>query len=143
MASRLNTYENQAKLSVALGVLGLLALAALAVLMRRNFDRATFYMTFNAESMFQPLVGLSILAGLLVGSVGFFVGLNSAGQRRNTKSSLAWKGFFLNAIAVTGILASAIFFYFTRNAVTPRQAGAAPNVRWVSTAPSAPAGLFG
>ncbi len=135
MASRLNTYENQAKLSVALGVVGLLALLALAVLMRRNFDGATFYMTFNAESMFQPLIGLGILAGLLTGSVGFFVGLNSAGQRRNTQSGLAWKGFFLNAIALTGILAAAIFFYFTRNAVMPRQATASPNVRLVSTAP--------
>jgi uncharacterized membrane protein len=118
VASKLNTYENQAKLSVLLGIVGFAALLSVIVMMRKNFDSATFYTTYNTESLWLPLFGGGLLVGLGVATVGFFIGLNSAGQRRNTQSSLAWKGFFLNAIVITCLLTAAIFFFFTRNSVT-------------------------
>jgi hypothetical protein len=129
VASKLNTYENQAKLSVVLGLVGSAALLGVIVMMRKNFDAATFYITYNTASLWLPLLGSGLLVGLLAGAAGFFVALNSAGQRRNIQSSLAWKGFFLNAIVITGLLAASIFFYFTRNSVTVEgKTAAAPTV---------------
>jgi hypothetical protein len=118
VASKLNTYENQAKLSVVLGIVGSAALLGVVVMMRKNFDVGTFYTTYNTRSLWLPLLGSGLLVGLGAGAAGFFMALNSAGQRRNTQSSLAWKGFFLNAIVITGLLAAGTFFYFTRNSVT-------------------------
>jgi hypothetical protein len=119
VAFKLKTYENQAKLSVGLALLGGLAIVGVLVLMFRNFDRAAFYVTYNPQGLWLPLVGGGLLVALAAGTVGFFVALNSAGQRRNTRSALAWQGFFLNAVIITVTLAAMAFFLFTRNALVP------------------------
>jgi hypothetical protein len=117
VALKLKTYEDQAKLSVALGVLGALAAAALVALLVWKFDHVTFFVTYNSQGPFLPIFGLGFLGGLATGVTGFFVGLHSAGQRRNTLSSLAWQGFFLNALVLTIVVSAAAFFFFTRNSV--------------------------
>ena len=118
MALKLKTYEDQAKLSLYLGVLAALVAAAVVALLARNFDRTTFYVTYNAQGTWLPLLGAGMLGGLIAGTVGFFVALNSAGQRRNTRSKLSWQAFFLNAVVITVLLATVAFFVFTRNAVS-------------------------
>ena len=118
MALKLKTYEDQAKLSVALGALGVLAAAAMIALLVWKFDHVTFFVTYNSQGPFLPILGLGLLGGLAAGVTGFFVGLHSAGQRRNTRSALAWQGFFLNAIVLTLVISAAAFFFFTRNSVS-------------------------
>jgi hypothetical protein len=123
LADRGNTvafksYEDQAKLSVGLAILGGLAALGVLILMCRNFDAASFYVTYNRKSLWLPLLAGGLLVGLGAGTVGFLVGLNSAGQRRNKRSGLSWQGFFLNALVLTVVLAAAIFFVFTRNPVS-------------------------
>ena len=118
MAFNLKSYENQAKLSVTLAVLGGIAALCVVALLARRFDRAAFFVTYNAEGVFLPVLAAGLLFAIAASTIGFFVALNSAGQRRNARSALSWKGFFLNALVITIVLAAALFFLFTRNAVT-------------------------
>jgi hypothetical protein len=120
VAFNLKSYENQAKLSVYLAVLGGLAALGVIGLMGRNFDRISFFVTYNPKGFWLPLVGTGLLLGLGAGTAGFFVGLHSAGQRRNPRSALSWKGFFLNALVIMIMLSAGIFFYFTRNAMVTK-----------------------
>lgn len=117
VAFNLKSYESQAKLSVFLAVLGGLAALGVIGLMGRNFDRGSFFVNYNPRGLWLPVLGAGLLVGLAAGVVGFFVGLHSAGQRRNPRSALSWKGFFLNAAVIIVMLCAGIFFYFTRNAV--------------------------
>ena len=119
MASKLKTYEAQSKLSFWLAVLGGLAALGVLTLMYRNFDRAAFYVTYNPHASWLMVFGAGLFVALASSTVGFFVALNSAGQRRNTRSALAWQAFFLNALIITITLCAAFFFLFTRNPLIP------------------------
>ncbi|MCK4341904.1 MAG: hypothetical protein KAY37_09305 [Phycisphaerae bacterium] len=115
------TYENQATLSIVLAAVGGVAFLLAAGLLWRNFtDFETFWVSFNPKSMYQPLLGLVLFIALAVGAVGFFIGLNSAGQRRNTRSRLSWLGFFLNAGVIALALCAGIFFVIARHPFIPR-----------------------
>lgn len=114
MALDLRKYEAQAKLSVALGAAGTLGILFALWLLCRNFDGQNFWVAYSTQSFYLPSLGLGLLVALLAGTVGFFVGLNSAGQRRNTRSRLAWQGFFLNAVVITAAVSAGIFFVLTR-----------------------------
>ena len=118
MALKLSKYEDQARLSVYLGMLGILAVLGAVVMMYTHFEATTFYVYFNPNKSFVMLLVLGLLGGLVVSVIGFFLGLNSAGQKRNTRSRLSWQGFFLNAIVITLLLSAAIFFVFTRYAIS-------------------------
>ncbi len=120
MALKLSSYEGQAKLSIALAVIGGLAALVAVGLVYRNFDRASFYVSYNPHSAWLPLVGLGLMTAVAAGAIGFFIALNSAGQRRNPLSALAWQAFFLNAIVLTVVLATAVFLVFTRNPIEVR-----------------------
>lgn len=120
MALKLSSYEGQAKLSVALGVIGGLAALAVVALVFRNFEATSFYVTYNPKGAWLPLVGLGMAVGMGAGGIGFFMALNSAGQRRNPLSALAWQAFFLNAVVLTVVIATAILLVFTRNPIDVR-----------------------
>ncbi len=120
MAFKVKTYEDQAKLSVWLAALGGLAILGVLFLMFRNFDPATFYVTYNPNGFWLPTLGVGLLVALAASMIGFFVALNSAGQRRNTRSVLSWQAFFLNAVIITVTLSAAAFFVFTRNPFAPK-----------------------
>lgn len=116
MASKQNTYEKQARLSIYLAAVGGAATLGVLYLLGRNFK--DFWIVYNPHSKWLPMLGGTIFIGLLAGVIGLFVGFNSAGQRRNTLSRLSWTGFFLSALVVVLILSASIFFFFTRYAVT-------------------------
>ncbi len=121
MALNLRRYENQAKLSVLLAALGGLAVIGVAVLLVWKFDGPTRYVRYNADGPFLPIFGLGLVGGLAAATVGFFVALNSAGQRRNPRSKLSWQGFFLNAAIIALLLCAGVFFYLTRNPIVLHQ----------------------
>lgn len=113
----LGTYENQARLSVALAVVGGVAgLAAIALLIR-NFDPQTKYVAYSRETLYLPLLGAALLFSLVAGVAGLGLGFNSAGQRRNERSRLSWLGFFLCAGVITIALCAGIFFVLTKYAM--------------------------
>lgn len=117
MALNLHKYENQARLSVAMAVVGLVGCVGAVALLVRNFNPADRFVYYGASSMYLPLLGVMLLVSLGGGAIGFFVGISSAGQRRNKAANVAWAGFFLSAAVITLALCAGIFFYFTRNAV--------------------------
>ncbi|MEW6252359.1 MAG: hypothetical protein AB1716_17105 [Planctomycetota bacterium] len=120
MTFKLSRYEDQAKLSFYLGLLGLAAVAGVMFLLFRNFDLTTFYVSYDPKRSFLPVLGAGMLVGLVAAGVGFFMSLNSAGQKRNTLSRLAWQAFFLNAIVITCLLSAGLFFMFTRYQVVAK-----------------------
>ena len=114
-----NTFENQAKLSVILAVVGGVGVLAAMVLLGRNFTNLqTFWVAYNPRTMWLPMLAAFLFLALSAGGAGFFIGLNSAGQRRNTRSRLAWIGFFASAGVLMLAVCAAIFFYFARYKVT-------------------------
>ena len=117
MALNLQKYENQAKLSVILAIVGgAAALAAIALLLR-NFDTGDRYVYYRATGLWFPALGASLAMALLTSTAAFFLGLASASKRRNTATGVSWTGFFLSAITITVTLSAALFFIFTRSPV--------------------------
>jgi len=111
------TFEQQARLSVILAAVGAVSWLGMVGLLLRNFTPQTFWVTYNPKSLYLPVLGLTLLVSLAASTAGFFIGLHSAGQRRNTRSGLSWLGFFLSAGMLTLTLCAALFFYFARNPV--------------------------
>ncbi len=117
MASKRNTYETQAVLSIWLGLVGGLAALAVVALLYRQFEVDNFWVPYGAHGKWLPMFGVALLLALAASAAGFIAGWNSAGQRRNKRSSLSWRGFFLNALVLTVTASAAVFFFFTRFAV--------------------------
>ncbi len=117
MAITKTTYEAQARLSVGLAIIGGLATLAGAYFILGRFDYQTFLVNYNPQGKRIIAIALSLLIGLAASGIGFFVGLNSAGQRLNKRNRLSWTGFFLSAAVVALTLSCGFFFYLTKNAV--------------------------
>lgn len=114
---RRDPYETQAKLGTLLAVVGLLSAAVLTVGVFWHFDFQDFIAPFRMPSLrFYGIAG-SALLGMACGAVGFFVSLNSAGQKRNELSGLAWKAFFANAFVLLVTLCVGVIFFFAKQAV--------------------------
>lgn len=116
----LNTYENQAWLSVGLAAVGALGMLGAIVLLARNADAnffQTYWINYSPKSSYLPSLAISLMVACVAAGIGFLVGWNSAGQKRNTRSQLAWLGFFLCAGVITLSLCTGLLFYVTRHAV--------------------------
>ncbi len=119
MAFKIKTYEDQAKLSMILATVGgFFALAALGGILK-NFDPSTGWVRYGTKSIFLPALGGCLMLALALATIGFFVALNSAGQRRNKRSRLSWTGFFLNAVVITFAVCVGAFFVITRHGMAP------------------------
>jgi len=119
VAFKIKTYEDQAKLSVILATVGgFFTVAALGGILR-NFDLSTGWVRYGTKSIFMPALGGCLVLALALAAIGFFVALNSAGQRRNKRSRLSWMGFFLNAFVIMFALCVGVFFAITRHGTAP------------------------
>jgi hypothetical protein len=119
VAFKIKTYEEQAKLSVILAAIGgFFALVALGGILR-NFDASTGWVRYGTKTIFMPALGGCLVLALALAAIGFFVGLNSAGQRRNKRSRLSWTGFFLNALVIVLALCVGAVFAITRHGMAP------------------------
>jgi len=119
VAFKIKTYEDQAKLSVILAAVGgFFTVAALGAILR-NFDAHTGWVQYGTKTVFLPALGGCLVLALALAAIGFFVALNSAGQRRNKRSRLSWTGFFLNALVIMFALCAGVFFFFTRHGIAP------------------------
>ncbi len=117
MAKKRPSHERQARLGAVLAVIGLACAAMLAVCVFWRFDFHEFAAIFRMGSpRFIALAG-SGLVGLVASTVGFFVSLASAGNKRNELAPLAWKAFFANAAALFVTLSLMIVFFFARQPV--------------------------
>jgi hypothetical protein len=108
----LRRYDTQAKVSVLVSALSCVTLLALTVFVFtidkgfRLIDKSQFVITYGP--MRKLLVLGSGACTLLLAVIGFGLGLNSAGERRNDKPTLSWIGFFLGA----GVLCLALILLF-------------------------------
>lgn len=112
------TYEKQGKLSVALGVLAAVSALAVAGLLARNYNREVGQIIYGAGGSYILLIAAGLGVALIAAGAGFFLGFNSAGQKRNTQSRLSWMAFFLNAAVIALVMALAVVFFLMRFELT-------------------------
>lgn len=97
-------HETQARAAGVFGVLAILCLAALAVVVFKNFSTEMMAINFNPRSslgkyrkfIVMGVTAVTIGIGLTAGLLGF----SSLGQKRNTKQGMSWLGLMLGAVAV-------------------------------------------
>lgn len=112
-----NPHETQARVSLLLAVVGGLSCVALMVLAFRRFEWSDFAVKYLEGSWRYYAVFIAGFVAAAASTVGFFVALHSAGQKRNELSGLAWKMFFLNAVVITLTLCTIAVFWFARDPV--------------------------
>lgn len=114
---RKNPYEVQAKVGLLLaGIAGLCALALIASVFR-SFDFNEFAALYVKKSLRFYIILGSFMIGGGASAIGFFVSLNSAGQKRNNLSNVAWIAFFVNAALIAVTLSVFVVFWFAKEAV--------------------------
>lgn len=110
--TKTNPHELQTKLGVIMAAVGTVCALVLCAGVLRRFSFTDFAAYYVAGSLrFYGILGAAFVAGV-ASTIGFFVSLNAAGQKRNRLSSLAWKMFFVNAVLITITLC--VFFVFWR-----------------------------
>jgi hypothetical protein len=102
----LRRFEDQARASVALGIVACVSLIFQAGMVFRHIDWGQKVILYGSSSR-RYLVMMTAALSILIGIAALGLGLNSAGQRRNEKPKLSWTGFFLGA----GVICLAIIFY--------------------------------
>ncbi|MBL8877689.1 MAG: hypothetical protein JNG88_01100 [Phycisphaerales bacterium] len=117
MAFSLKTYEDQAKFSVVLGAVATVAIVAALGLILQRFDWSAFMIPIKSKLRLVAILGGIGVAGLL-STAGFFVSLNTAGQKRNKNQSLSWTGFFFNAAILTLAACVGVVFMLTKISVS-------------------------
>jgi hypothetical protein len=106
----LRRYDTQARVSVLASVVSIVSLLGLSfvVLQNMNFTELVIY--------YGPARRLAVFGGtavtLLLAAIGFGMGLNSVGQRRNERQGLSWLGFFLGAGVLCLTLVVFALFHF-------------------------------
>jgi hypothetical protein len=114
MLSHLRRYDVQARYAFALVVLSLLPCALALWLGWRNFDAPMGRIIYGEHGRFVPGFAGCIFLSLAPAAVGFILGVNSAGQRRNDKSGRSWLAFFLGGTVISVDLILLIAFYMLR-----------------------------
>lgn len=117
MALSLKTYEDQARFSVLLGAVASVAVIAAIAMILQRFDWTAFMIPMKSKLRLVGVLAAIGVAGIL-SAIGFFVSLNTAGQKRNKNQSLSWTGFFFNAAVLTVAACLGIVFMMTKISVS-------------------------
>jgi hypothetical protein len=98
---KLRRYDVQATWAIASAAAAAAPFLAAAYLAVSRFDGVLGQIRYGAQGRFVPaFLGCVALSGMLA-ALGFVLGWNSAGQRRNDKSRRSWTGFFLGGLIAT------------------------------------------
>ena len=112
-----NPHELQAKWSLLLAIAAGLSTLVLILGVFRHFSFADFEAKYVKNSLrFYGIIATTLFS-LGASGIGFFVALNSAGQKRNPLSGLAWKTFFMHALIITVTLCIFLVFFFAKEEV--------------------------
>jgi len=98
---KLRRYDVQATWAIASAVAAAAPFFAAVYLAVSRFDGVLGQIRYGAQGRFVPVfLGCIALSGMLA-LLGFVLGWNSAGQRRNDHSRRSWTGFFLGGLIAT------------------------------------------
>jgi hypothetical protein len=101
MLQNLRRYEVQASYAVGLAIAAVVPFLAAAYLVYSRYDSDISRIIYGSQGKFVPAFATCALASLAAAGVACLLGWNSAGQRRNDRSSRSWLGFFLGGMLVT------------------------------------------
>lgn len=107
----LRRYDVQARFSVYISTAACLPLLAMMAIMFRHINIEDLAMIVGPKRKIAVLAAAGVT--LLMAAIGFGMGFNSAGQRRNDKPKLSWIGFFISAgvLCITLVL---LFLFMVR-----------------------------
>jgi len=94
-------FEVQARLGLYLAVAAAVPFLVAAYLVVTRFKPELGQIVYGSGGKFLPAFFGMVIASMLPSFVGFALGLNSAGQRRNEATSQAWLGFFIGGVILT------------------------------------------
>lgn len=97
----LRRVDVQAKVAFFAAILSIMVTLALAYFVLKGLHWETKIIPYSSKS--NRMLGVLGTGGLslVIGAIGFWFGLTSAGQRRNEQQVLSWLGFFLSAMTIT------------------------------------------
>ncbi len=107
-------YDVQASYAVWLAAIAVLPFVAASYLAVSRYESVLGRIVYGGGGRFVPAFAGAVLLSLVLAAAAFFLGLTSAGQRRNDKSNLSWAGFFFGGLIVTLNLVLLIGFYMLR-----------------------------
>ncbi len=110
----LRRYDVQASYASVLSILSIVPFIGAALLAHRNYEHELGQIVYGAKGVFLPLFLGCVAVSMVPSAVGFFLGWNSAGQRRNEKPARSWVGFFIGGVVLTLDLILLIAFWMIR-----------------------------
>jgi len=114
MFATLRRFDVQANLAALLALLSLAPFAVAAFLAVSRYNSELGQIVYGSKGKFLPVFAGSVLLSMFPSAVGFLLGWNSAGQRRNEKPTRSWIGFFLGGLILTFNVILLIAFWMRR-----------------------------
>ena len=114
MFASLRKFEVQARYAAVLALASLVPCMAALYLAWRNFDLMLGRIKYGGGGRFVMGFAGCVILSLAPSALALILGLNSAGQKRNERSSRSWMGFFVGGGVLTINLILLIAFYMLR-----------------------------
>ncbi len=114
MLDRLRRYDVQAGVAAGLSIASTVPFLGALWLVVTRYDGTLGQIVYGSQGRFLLAFVGCVLLSSAPGAVAFLLGWNSAGQRRNDKSTRSWIGFFLGGAVVTSNLILLIAFFMLR-----------------------------
>lgn len=110
----LRRYDVQAGYALACALASLVPFLGVLGLAVRNFDSSLRQIVYGAKGYFLPAFLGCIVVSVVPAAIGFLLGWNSAGQRRNERPVRSWMAFFVGGSVLTLNLILLIAFLMLR-----------------------------
>lgn len=110
----LRRYDVQARYALGLAIASIPPFVGAAFLAMRNYEPQLGQIVYGQGGFFLPAFAGCALLSIAPAALGFVLGLNSAGQRRNDNSRRSWIGFFVGGAIVSLDIVLLIAFVMLR-----------------------------
>lgn len=114
MFASLRKFEVQARYAAVLALVSLGPCAAAFFLGWKRFDMTLGRIVYGGQGRFVMAFAGCVMLSLAPSALALILGLNSAGQKRNERSSQSWMGFFIGGGVLTVNVILLIAFYMLR-----------------------------
>ena len=111
---QLRRYDVQAGYACRLAVAAILPFLFALWQIASRYDAMLGRVIYSAQGRFIIAFVVCVLGSLVLSTLGFVLGLSSAGQRRNNRSGQSWLAFFLGGTILTLDLVMIVAFYLLR-----------------------------